>query len=69
VRSPDAVSKPLFRNGLELARNRQLVSPAPDITDRRHAFTVELRDVLRRVDAVEVIALQQFLAMRAARQA
>jgi glycerol-3-phosphate O-acyltransferase len=69
VRSPDAVSKPLFRNGLELARNRQLVSPAPDITDRRHAFTVELHDVLRRVDAVEVIALQQFLAMRAARQA
>jgi hypothetical protein len=59
----------LFRNGLELARNRQLVTPCPDISDRRHAFTVELRDVIRRVDAIEVIALQQFLAMRAARQA
>jgi glycerol-3-phosphate O-acyltransferase len=69
VRSPDSVSKPLFRNGLELARNRQLVTPGPDVSDRRHTFTVELRDVIRRVDAIEVIALQQFLAMRAARQA
>jgi glycerol-3-phosphate O-acyltransferase len=69
VRSPESVSKPLFRNGLELARNRQLVNPAPDLAERRHAFTLELRDVIRRIDAVEVIALQQFLALRAARQA
>jgi hypothetical protein len=59
----------LFRNGLELARNRQLATPAPGLAERRHAFTLELGDVIRRIDAVEVIALQQFLALRTARQA
>jgi glycerol-3-phosphate O-acyltransferase len=69
VRSPESVSKPLFRNGLELARNRQLVAPGPGIAERRHAFTLELRDIIRRTDAVEVVAAEQFIAMRAARQA
>lgn len=63
VHSPESISKPLFRNGLELARNRKLDEIAPDIGARRSAFTEELRDVIRRVDAVESTSMRRFVAV------
>jgi glycerol-3-phosphate O-acyltransferase len=62
VHSPESVAKPLFRNGLDLARNQGLDAPGPDIVARRRAFSDVLRAVIARLDAVEAIALRQFLA-------
>jgi glycerol-3-phosphate O-acyltransferase len=53
VRSPEAVSKPLFGTALQLAANRELTQPGPELQQRREAFAAELADVARRIDIVE----------------
>jgi glycerol-3-phosphate O-acyltransferase len=60
VRSPEAVSKPLFATALQLAANRDLTRPGPGLQERRDAFAAELADVARRIDVVEQ---QTFAAM------
>ena len=57
VRSPESVSKVLFETALRLARNRRLVDPgAPDLAERRRAFAAEIREAIRRLDAIEALA-------------
>ncbi|HJQ84330.1 MAG TPA: glycerol-3-phosphate 1-O-acyltransferase, partial [Candidatus Binatia bacterium] len=54
--SPESVSQVLFATALRLARNRDLVeAAAPDVGSRRCAFAEELRQVIRRVDAVDAL--------------
>jgi len=54
--SPESVSQVLFATALNLARNRGLVEPGSDeLAERRRAFARELRDVTRRVDAMEAL--------------
>ena len=60
VESPESVSQPLFRTGLDLARNRRLDQPSADVASRRRAFSRELRAVISRVDVVEAVANAQF---------
>ena len=56
VLSPESVSQVLFANALSLARNRGLVEPgAADLAERRRGFAEELRNVARRVDAVDAL--------------
>ncbi len=59
LRSPEAVSRHLFRAGIDLARNRGLLSPAEGIDDRRREFVASLHAVLRRLSAVHRIAVQR----------
>jgi glycerol-3-phosphate O-acyltransferase len=59
LRSPEAVSRHLFRAGIELARNRGLLSPAEGVDDRRREFAASLQPVLRRLSVVHRIAVQR----------
>ena len=63
VRTAESVSKVLFATALKLAANRSLLTPSaatPAARDgliaRRKAFADQLRDVLRRLDAMESLA-------------
>ena len=53
VRSPEAVSKPLFAAALQLAGHRDLTRPGPGLEERRAQFVTELADVARRLDLIE----------------
>ncbi len=53
VRSPEAVSKPLFATALQLAAHRDLTRPGPDLENDREAFAAELAQVAHRIDVVE----------------
>jgi glycerol-3-phosphate O-acyltransferase len=56
IRSAESVSQVLFGNALRLARNRQLLSPPGDaLREGRLAFATEVRDALRRVDAIDAL--------------
>jgi glycerol-3-phosphate O-acyltransferase len=59
LRSPEAVSRHLYRSGLQLARNRNLLSGAPDALARQGAFAGYVRDVLRRLSAVHRVAVER----------
>ena len=59
LRSPEAVSRHLFRAGIELARNRGLCSPVQGIDERRREFAASLQAVLRRLSVVHRIAVQR----------
>jgi glycerol-3-phosphate O-acyltransferase len=52
-----SVSKVLYQTGLRLAGNRGLLEPgSPDLADRRAAFAFEVRDALRRAEAISALA-------------
>ena len=53
VKSPEAVSKPLFKSALQLAGHRELTRPGPGLEERRAQFVAELADVARRLDVIE----------------
>ena len=53
VKSPEAVSKPLFATALQLANHRDLTRPGPGLEERRARFVAELSDVARRLDIIE----------------
>jgi glycerol-3-phosphate O-acyltransferase len=51
------VSKVLFATALKLAHNRQLVREGgADLEQRRHGFAAEVREVRRRIEAIEALA-------------
>jgi glycerol-3-phosphate O-acyltransferase len=53
VRSPEAVSKPLFATAVQLANHRDLTRPGPGLEERRAQLVAELADVARRLDIIE----------------
>jgi glycerol-3-phosphate O-acyltransferase len=56
ILSPESVSQVLFATALRLARNRGLVDTgAPDVGERRRAFAEEVRQAIRRIDAVDAL--------------
>ena len=64
IRSTESVSKVLFEAALRLARNRDLVeSNAPGLAARRRAFADELRDAIRRIDAIGTLAASRLAGL------
>jgi glycerol-3-phosphate O-acyltransferase len=53
VKSPEAVSKPLFATALQLASHRDLTRPGPGLEERRARVVDELSDIARRLDVIE----------------
>lgn len=57
VRSAESISQVLFRNALRLARNRGLLAADDEaLREARRRFAGEIREAIRRVDAVEAMA-------------
>jgi glycerol-3-phosphate O-acyltransferase len=57
IGSTASVSQVLVRSAQRLAENRGLLTSGdPDLAARRRAFAQEIRDALRRVDAIEALA-------------
>jgi glycerol-3-phosphate O-acyltransferase len=67
LRSSESVSVLLFQTALQLARNRGLFDPGEDLAKRRAAFLTELRDLLRRIDRIEDLAIQRYIRDASAR--
>jgi glycerol-3-phosphate O-acyltransferase len=61
LRSSESVSALLFQTALQLARNRGLLEPGPDLGSRRAAFLAELRDLVRRLDQIEDLAIRRYI--------
>jgi glycerol-3-phosphate O-acyltransferase len=61
LRSSESVSALLFGTALQLARNRGLLDPGEDVPARRAAFVTDLRDLLRRLDRIEDLAIQRYV--------
>ena len=56
VARQESVSQALFATALKLARHRGLCGPGgDDLPDKRRAFAAELREDIRRVDAIEAL--------------
>jgi glycerol-3-phosphate O-acyltransferase len=56
IRSAESVSQVLFGNALRLARNRELLGTGgEELSEGRRRFAAEIRQVLRRVDAIEAL--------------
>jgi glycerol-3-phosphate O-acyltransferase len=62
IRSSESVSALLFDTARQVVADQDLLSPAPDLTERRIAFRRELRNVQRDLDYVGRIARAQFVA-------
>jgi glycerol-3-phosphate O-acyltransferase len=57
IESPESVSTVLFGTALRLAGNRGLLEAGgPAQLEERKAFAVEVRDIIRRIDAIETLA-------------
>ena len=61
LRSSESVSVLLFQTALQLARNRGLFEPGADLAARRAAFLAELRDLVRRLDQIENLAIRRYI--------
>jgi len=61
LRSSESVSVLLFQTALQLARNRGLLDPGEDVAARRADFLAELRELLRRLDRIEDIAIRRYI--------
>jgi len=61
LRSSESVSALLFQTGLQLAGNRGLLEPGPGLAERRAAFLAELRDLVRRLDQIEDLAIRRYI--------
>ncbi|HUB21912.1 MAG TPA: glycerol-3-phosphate 1-O-acyltransferase, partial [Streptosporangiaceae bacterium] len=61
LRSSESVSVLLFGTALQLAHNRGLFDPGDDLAKRRAAFLTELRDLLRRINRIEDLALRRYI--------
>jgi glycerol-3-phosphate O-acyltransferase len=61
LRSSESVSALLFRTALQLAGNRGLLEPGDDLAARRAAFLAELRDLVRRLDQIENLAIRRYI--------
>jgi glycerol-3-phosphate O-acyltransferase len=60
LRSAESVSALLFQTALQLARNRGLFE-GDDLAARRAAFLAELRDLVRRLDRIEDLAIRRYI--------
>jgi len=60
LRSSESVSALLFQTALQLARNRGLFE-GDDLAARRAAFLAELRDLVRRLDRIEDLAIRRYI--------
>jgi len=60
LRSSESVSALLFQTALQLARNRGLFE-GDDLAARRAAFLAELRDLVRRLDRIEALAIRRYI--------
>ena len=60
LRSSESVSALLFQTALQLARNRGLLE-GDDLAARRAAFLAELRDLVRRLDRIEDLAIRRYI--------
>jgi len=71
LRSSESVSVLLFQTALQLARNRGLFEPVddlatrsgpgPDLAARRAEFLAELRNLVRRLDQIEDLAIKRYI--------
>jgi len=61
LRSSESVSALLFQTALQLARNRGLLEAGADLAERRAAFLAELRDLVRRLDQIENLAIRRYI--------
>ena len=58
IHSPEAISKELFGNALQLAANRGLTTAGSDqLAERRRAFAAELSTTIRRLERIRQLAL------------
>jgi glycerol-3-phosphate O-acyltransferase len=62
VRSAESVSALLFATARQVVADQDLLSRAPDLSERRTAFLTEMRDILADMDTVEVASRDQFNA-------
>jgi glycerol-3-phosphate O-acyltransferase len=60
LRSSESVSALLFQTAMQLARNRGLLE-GDDLAARRAAFLAELRDLVRRLDRIEDLAIRRYI--------
>lgn len=65
VRSNESVSALLFATARQVASDQKLLTPSPDLRDRRRAFVHELRAVLADMDQVHTVSTEQFYAREA----
>jgi glycerol-3-phosphate O-acyltransferase len=78
ILSAESVSKALFSNGLALAKNRGLLTTVtpepistrvttavrmPDLGARRRAFAAEVREAIRRVDAMSALVAARYAGL------
>jgi len=61
LRSSESVSVLLFQTGLQLARNRGLFEPTAGLAARRAEFLDELRQLVRRLDRIEDLAIKRYI--------
>ena len=66
IRSNESVSALLFATARQVAADQGLLTPAPDLGDRRRAFVSELRGILADMDRINVISREQFFEREAA---
>jgi len=60
LRSSESVSALLFGTALQLARNKGLLEPGAEAAVARAAFLAELRELLRRLDRIEHLAIRRY---------
>ena len=61
LRSSESVSALLFSTALQLARNKGLLEAGAEAAVRRAAFLAGLRDLLRRLDRIENMAIRRYI--------
>jgi glycerol-3-phosphate O-acyltransferase len=66
IRSTESVSALLFATARQVAADQGLLTPAPDLGDRRRAFVSELRGILADMDRINMISREQFFEREAA---
>jgi glycerol-3-phosphate O-acyltransferase len=68
VRSNESVSALLFTTAHKVVADQGLLVPAPDLAERRAAFLIDLRAIMRDMDRVEQVSVQQFAEREAKRR-
>ena len=68
VRSNESVSALLFATAKQVVVDQKLLAPAEDLEERRTAFLVELRGILRDMDKVEQLSREQFFVREVRRR-
>ena len=69
VRSNESVSALLFATARQVIADQGLLNASPDLAERRAAFLAELRAILRDMDGVELVSVEQFAEREGQRRA